>query len=668
MNRLFRSCLPFSLYFLIPFGCLCAQAQKWTQPTPEELSMTEQKGAPGADAVYLYDEEITNDDRSTFSYYRRIKILQDKGKNLAVIRLVSSYRNDGTSTDIGSISARTIHADGTVIPMIEPPIEEKLYKGSNGAATSKTYKLPQPEVGSILEYRYTIHLDNHIAAPTWNIQGRFYKRKSHYEWVPTSGIVTQKVLGQVDRKIDAIAWVSQLPSGVQIRKSTSTVTRATTSFALDITDVPPLPEAEDMPPASSFAFSVRFYYTPYSSPDAFWKNVGTQFAQYRNEFTKPGPVVKAAVSKLVAPGDTPEQKLRKFYAAVMELGNANTEQQQGVPWTPHINEKPIKTADDVLLAKRGSNDELNSLFIVMARAADIKAYPMRVANRDAYIFNSEYMTAAQLYDDITVVNLNGKERYLDPGTRYCPYGHLAWRHSAVVGLKLAESGPAIVPTPGEPIAAHQVQRVADLKMNEQGEVSGTIKFTYLGTAGIDLRQMEVIKGDIALRERVKETMSKMLPKSMHAELASITKLKEYEEPLIIVANVSGKVGTSEGARLSIDTDIFQAQSEQRFQSEKREQPVYFDTSETDLDAIGITFPSSFKVVSLPVQAKENLKGGAAYDLSAESTLTSVLIHRNYQLGRRTYPVSDYPDVRAFYAKIAAKDREPIVLQHSAATP
>lgn len=665
MNRLFRSCLPVSLYLLIPFGCLCAQAQKWIQPTPEELSMTEQKGAPGAAAVYLYDEEITNDDRSTFSYYRRIKILQDKGKDLAVIKLVSSYRNDGTSTDIGSISARTIHADGTVIPMTEPPVEETLYKGSNGAAASKTYKLPQPEVGSILEYRYTIHLDNHIAAPTWDIQGRFYKRKSHYEWVPTSGIVTQKVLGQVDRKIDAIAWVSQLPSGVQIRKSTSTVTRATTSFALDITDVPPLPKAENMPPASSFAYSVRFYYTPYSSPDAFWKAVGTQLAQYRNEFTKPGPEVKAALSKLVAPGDTPEQKLKKLYAAVMELGNASTEQQQGVPWTPHINEKPIKTADDVFLAKRGNNDELNSLFIAMARAADIKAYPMRVANRDAYIFNSEYMTAAQLYDDITVVNLNGKELFLDPGTRYCPYGHLAWRHSAVVGLKLAESGPTIAPTPGELVAAHQIQRVADLKMNEQGEVTGTIKLTYLGTSGISLRQMEAVRGDTALREDLKEKINKMLPKGMKAELSSITKVKEYEEPLTIVANVSGKIGIREGARMSIDADIFQAQSEQQFQPETREQPVYFDTSETDLDAIGITFPPSFKVVSLPIQAKENLKGGAAYDLSAESTPTSVLIHRNYQLGRRTYPVSDYPELRAFYAKMATRDKEPIVLQHTA---
>lgn len=66
------------LSLAIVFGSFHADAQKqrWTVPTPEELSMTEQTGAPGAAAVILYHEEVTDDDKGTFSFYNRIKILK----------------------------------------------------------------------------------------------------------------------------------------------------------------------------------------------------------------------------------------------------------------------------------------------------------------------------------------------------------------------------------------------------------------------------------------------------------------------------------------------------------------------------------------------------------------------------------------------------------------
>ena len=42
-------------------GAVPACAQQWTQPTPEELSMTSQPQVPGAAAVYLYREQTTDD-------------------------------------------------------------------------------------------------------------------------------------------------------------------------------------------------------------------------------------------------------------------------------------------------------------------------------------------------------------------------------------------------------------------------------------------------------------------------------------------------------------------------------------------------------------------------------------------------------------------------------
>ncbi len=63
---------------------VCAQFQ---QPTDEELKMTSDPKAPGAAAVYLYREETTNDRMLRLqSIYARIKVLAEKGKELATVK------------------------------------------------------------------------------------------------------------------------------------------------------------------------------------------------------------------------------------------------------------------------------------------------------------------------------------------------------------------------------------------------------------------------------------------------------------------------------------------------------------------------------------------------------------------------------------------------------
>ena len=68
------------LAFLFSPALLSAQFQA---PTDEELKMTADAKAPGAAAVYLNIEEIDNDPLHYQSHYERIKVLSEKGKELA---------------------------------------------------------------------------------------------------------------------------------------------------------------------------------------------------------------------------------------------------------------------------------------------------------------------------------------------------------------------------------------------------------------------------------------------------------------------------------------------------------------------------------------------------------------------------------------------------------
>src|SRR5580704_4497012 len=100
---------------------------QFQEPTKEELAMTEDPKAPGAAAVYLNLEEITDDPLHYHSFYARIKVLQEKGKELATVEL-PYQRGDFKVTDI---HGRTIHADGTVIPLTGKPEDLLISKGAD---------------------------------------------------------------------------------------------------------------------------------------------------------------------------------------------------------------------------------------------------------------------------------------------------------------------------------------------------------------------------------------------------------------------------------------------------------------------------------------------------------------------------------------------------------
>ena len=103
------------------------------------------------------------------SFYARIKVLTEKGKELATVE--TPYLND--KTPITDIKARTIHADGTVIPLVGKPEDLLTAKitARNGDKLDferKVFNLPSVEVGSILEYSYQVRYDDkYVSSPKW---------------------------------------------------------------------------------------------------------------------------------------------------------------------------------------------------------------------------------------------------------------------------------------------------------------------------------------------------------------------------------------------------------------------------------------------------------------------------------------------------------------------
>ncbi|WP_255460568.1 DUF3857 domain-containing protein [Edaphobacter albus] len=636
--------------------------------------MTSQEGYPGIAGVYLNREEITEDKLHMWTVYVRLKVLTEKGKDYANVELKYGSSNSGGGYTVNNISGRTIHADGTIIPFTGKPYEKLIEKtqGYDGYKhMAKIFTMPSVEIGSIIEYRYSLRYDDYyFFAPSWFIQSDLYLRKGHYVWKPTDKQLVSKRDGH-EQLTNSIGWFPVLPKDAQIQQTRlpaiSPNPNGQLILSLDVHDVPPAPQEEYMPPISSFTYRVLFYYSPYRSAAEYWQSEGKYWSKNQDKFIGPGSKVAGFVHELTVPSDSQEQKLHKIYAAVMQIENTDFTRAHETAEDKAAGLREIHNTDDILDRKRGTSDQLTALFVAMARAAGMKAYVFAVTNRDRSMFTNAYLNMSQLDDSVAVVNLDGKEVYFDPGSRYCPYGHLDWRHTFAGGIRQTENGTALSDTPGEPYTFSRTQRIAELKMNEHGEVSGIVKLTYMGAPALAWRHRSLRGDDESFRRELRTNLEHLLPGGVDIKVINILQLENYEQPLTVEFTVNGPVGSPTGKRLFVPADIFMSNAKPAFPHEKRDLAIYFDYPHMVQDAIRIHLPATITAESVPSPDTEQFKKSALYTLTNEQKPDSVTIRRNFTLGEFLFDAKDYTELRAYYSKIENKDQENIVLANAPQT-
>jgi hypothetical protein len=633
-----------------------AGAQQWTQPTAEELAMTSIPQVPGAPAVVLYREEKTDDSTHTTSYYVRVKVLTDKGKEYANVELPYTTGRWGIIVD--AIEGRTIHPDGTAIALTGKPYDKLVAKEGGSQIKEKVFTMPSVEIGSILEYRYKTHIDDYyFMEPEWYVQGDLFIRKAHFMWRPTD---QELILGSggIGTKV---AWAPILPAGAEVVRRQ--VPGEQNEFDLDVHDVPPLPVEDDMPPMQSLSYRVLFYYTSYNNATDYCAGAGKDWSKNIDTFIGPSGAVKEYVHTLVGDSDSEDVKARKLYAAVMTFENVRFTREH----TAEENNDPsFRTlrSDDVLKRKYGNGRQLTGLFVGMARAAGLKAYVMGVADRNERIWNPNFTSLRQLDDWVAIVEIDGKDVYFDPGERYCEPEHLAWKHTLVGGLRQTANGTAIGATPGESYKAAKVVRVADLKLDDKGDANGAVLLSWTGDPALQWRQRALATDETKLHEDLVKEMREMLPDGMEVKLAEVSNLTEYEKPLKARFEVEGPVGSSTGKRLLVPADVFEANAKPRFTEAKRETPVDLHYARQVQDVMRLTLPNGLTIESTPEDDKQAFANKALFEVKATRAAGSVTSYRTTMLAMPLFLPGDYDGLRGFYGKLDAKDQETIVLSRA----
>jgi Domain of Unknown Function with PDB structure (DUF3857)/Transglutaminase-like superfamily len=672
--RIYREVLPIAL--AVAAFSFVAGAQKFQEPTREELQMTSDPKAPGAPAVFLYREESTDNRGHYVSSYARIKVLTELGKEWATVQI--PYVPGVSAPPI--IEGRTIHADGTVIPLAGKGADLLAYRTNKAHVKETVFNLPSVEVGSILEYKWTIPLtggqvsgvvsseEGTVASelasstPRWDVQREIFVHKEHFYFNPFSSM--ESTTGGNDftyfmdgENVKYLLYTQNLPPGVQVAKSPKD------DYSLDIQDVPAIQHASHAPPEAGLSYRVTFYRSPYLSADVYWENEVKRWSKRLDQFAGQTDALKQAADQITAGAATPDAKARKLYDAVQAVENTDFTRTKSAAERERLHlKKELKKAQDVWSEKSGSGNDLAALYLALARSAGLDAYGVQVADRSRRIFDPNLLSMDQFDSLLVVVRIDGKEIFLDPGEKLCPFGQLHWTHSLAGGLAEIAKAPIFTPAnlSKDAITAHS----ADLKIDEQGAVGGTVKALLNGPEALRWRQLSLTADEDEVRKQFNESLRQILPQGVSGEVDHFEGLDSGAGSLSAAIKVSGPLGTVTEKRIVLPAFFFSASNTTQFVTEaNRTVPVDMHYAQQVIDDVIYHLPTGFSVESAPQPAQMPWPEHAV--LVTKTTSGPGVIDVKH-IFARIFVLMDakqYPELRAYYQKVAASDQQQLVLAH-----
>jgi len=636
---------------------LCAQFQP---PNPGELKMTSDPKAPGAAAVYLDYEETDDDSLHSQTYYARIKVLTEKGKEAATVEI--PYR--GGEFSIGSVTGRTIHADGTIVPLNVKP-EDLLVGKYNDAAAGPdvnvqqvrrertVFTLPSVEVGSVLEYTFQVRFNSKFfnaaydwhLSPDWEVQRKYFVHKAHYLFTPSV--------------ILNLLWWPILPQSAQI------ITDAAGRYVLDVKDIPAAPDEEWMPPIDSVLYKVHFYYRGPLEPinvDDYWKDEAKNWSKDVDHFAEPTKPIRDAVAGLVAPGDSDLVKAQKLYTAVEALDNTDYSRQVGTSELKQLNQKEATRAEDIWAQKRGNSNDLAQLYLSLLHAAGLTAYATKVVDRDRGVFDASYMTLDQLDSTLVIVNTGGKEVLLDPGEKMCPFGTVNWKHSDAGGLRQSADGPGRTVTPAQVFGANTIKRSGEITVDPHGSITGTLQIVMAGQEALLWRQAALEVDATELKKRFdhgfgEHGLGEIVPAGVEAHVDHFLGLDDPDSLLMAVVKVTGTVGTATAKRLILPGFFFETREAEPFVNEDtRLEPIDMHYGEQVTEQLTYDLPVAVSVEGAPQDTRVSWEAHAVYVVKTKSQPGQLTVARVLARAFDVAKPTDYQDLRGFYQKVAAADQ------------
>jgi hypothetical protein len=636
----------------------------WPPITPEELALKDDPINPGAPAILLYRDVFTDDTKREATYLYRIKVLKEEGKKYADVQIPYSDK----LYSLGIIRSLVVSPDGRQVPFSGEVRESVSVKARGVTVQTKSFALPDVQIGSIIEYAYRLKWNQNFPDALRNPSKYILMRADAFRtarWFVDYELTTRRA--RFFLRPLKTARLSSVHTGLP--PGQAPVHNPDGTVVLELQNIPGFQAEEYMPPEDVLGGRVDLYYYLgfWGDTDSFWWQQAKDQSEFVEKFLDKPKAIEKVVGRLVSPGDSPEIKLHKLYSRAQQIRALSYERERTgkEEKTENLNEN--KNVEDILNHGYGRGNEIILFFVALARAAGFQAGVVSVASRKSGFFRKDFPDASQLDAMVVKVRVGSKDQFFDPATRYCPYDLLPWDETGTTGVPLGQRGfgSPYISTPPPQSADAIVERRASLRLNPDGNAEGEVKVTFIGQEALERRIHNREADPVGKRQALEDEVKAWLPAGATVELSGTPNWEESELPLRAEFHLKLiKWGADTGRRMLLPLAIFQANEKHPFPNAKRTHPIYFRYPFREFDKITLAVPAENQVESLPAPHDEVFPS-SRYTASWSSQGDKVQLVRRLVMDEYFMKVERYPMLRMFYDKVRAGDEEQIVLKATA---
>ena len=635
----------------------------WKPIDPADLALQAPKIDPHADAEALFWEVWVTDQlqggrlpQTIFTHYVRIKIFTERGiESQSTVDLSSQSK-----VRISDLKGRTIKPDGTIVELEKASVFERdVARASGLRMRTKSFSMPNVEVGDIIEYQWREIRDDHLA-----MYLRLYFQRDIPVWRVTYHI---KPLDVRDRgyfmqsqafNVDYQGWQSE-PQG---------------SYTTSVENIPAFREEPYMPPADQERSWVLLYYSRKSDLDQtkFWRQHGKElYSEYKRELKIDGDIKKAAAEIVQGAANEAEKvaRIKKFCLAKV----VNIDDDRSVMSAEdRENVKENKRPSDTLASGSGNSSDINMLFAALLDAAGITARPARSAGRDDRFFNPAFLDPYFLNRYNMAVMVDGKWKFYDLSLPYLPEGMLRWPEEGVATLVTDPKEPVWVQTPMSGSEATCVRRRAEFHLDIDGTLEGTVHVEYTGHLGVARKSL--YDGQTP-EERQKDLTDDITARLGTAVLEDIAmeNVDDIEKPFAYSYKVSVPgYAVLTGKRIFLQPNYFKRNAQPMFSSSERLHDVYFEYPWSEHDSVSIETPEGFTLEGAESPASTTFPGVGQYiaKLFIESD-HKLVYRRDFRFGDNgniIFPAKTYAQLKGAFDFIHKQDGHTITLRQVESKP
>ncbi len=661
LSGLFAFLLVFSATAVSPAWSASQQTadSHWAAVKPEELALKDNPDRPGSAAMILYRQEDVDDIKSTADFYYRVKVFSQEGEKYGTVEIPYVERLD----TVEDVRARTIEADGTVVEFSGEILDKTLLKYRKFRYQAKVLVVSDVRPGSIIEYAYRVQWRGSkkpdflkhplayefthpivLSCGEWRVQEDLFTRRARFTMNPY--------------KTTRVDWTAfGLPPG----KTPQAV--ADGSFELELENIAGLDAEENMPPEDVLRAKVAFFYSfGYFSAESLWRDQAQARSEEFERYLGSSKQVQPAVDSVVSGNEPALDKLRKLYARAQQVRNLSYEPERTAQEEANEALKTNKNVADVLKNGYGTGLQVNLLFIALARAAGFNAHLLLVADRERTFFRENLFDWDQLNANVVEVRLNDLDAplYLDPATKFCPFGSLPWGETGTRGIRLDPNNGGIVEIPPPHSGDARITRTADLRLDATGALQGKLHVRFEGQEALE-RRLEALDEDETTRHKnLEDEVKSWLPASASVKVTAARAWDDSGQPLEADFDVDfPEFGSKSGQRLLIPVGVFQSGQNRPFAQADRAYPVYFRYPWQESDDVTVTLPAGYKVQASPDSQQTTPFGH--YKIACQQNDGTVRIHREFTIEEFTYSADRYPLLRAYYFAAGTSDHHQAVL-------